>query len=78
MAWGGEGAARGGGWGAGGRRGWGLGGVGSRRWVGTRPRYQIVCLWRCPLASRHGTSRPSVGPNVFWLCQRSPRMTCPV
>ena len=21
---------------------------------------------------------PSVGPNVFWLCQRSPRMTCPV
>ena len=22
--------------------------------------------------------RPSVGPNVFWSCQRSPRMTCPV
>ena len=30
------------------------------------------------LASRHRTSRPSVGPNVFWLCQQSPWMTCPV
>ena len=45
---------------------------------GTRPRYLIVCLWRRLLASRHCTSRPSVGPNVFCLCQRSPRMTCPV
>ena len=43
--------------------------------VGTRPRYSVVCLWRCLLASRHCTFRPSVGPNVFWLCQRSPRMT---
>ena len=46
--------------------------------VGTRPRYLIVCLWRRLLASRHCSSRPSVGPNVFWLCQQSPRMTCPV
>ena len=23
-------------------------------------------------------SRPTMGPNVFWLCQRSPWMTCPV
>ena len=45
---------------------------------GTRPRYLIVCLWRRLLASRHCTVRRSVGPNVFWLCQRSPRMTCPV
>ena len=30
------------------------------------------------LASRHCTFRPSVGPNVVWLCQRSPWMTCPV
>ena len=27
-------------------------------------------------AAHHCTSRPSVGPNVFWLCQRSPWMTC--
>ena len=37
---------------------------------GTRPRYLIVCLWRCLLASRHCSFGPSVGPNVFWLCQR--------
>ena len=46
--------------------GWGGGGV------GTRPR------WLALLASRHCSFGPSVGPNVFWLCQRSPRMTCPV
>ena len=45
---------------------------------GTRPRYLIVCLWRRLLASRQCSFRPSVGPNVFWLCQRSPWMTCPV
>ena len=39
------------------------------------PWYLFVCLWLRLLASRHCTSRPSVGPNVFWLCQRSPRMT---
>ena len=26
------------------------------------------------LASRHCAFRPSAGPNVLWLCQRSPRM----
>ena len=31
-----------------------------------------------PLAFGLCTSRPSVGPNVFWSCQRSPWMTCPV
>ena len=45
---------------------------------GTRPRYLMVCLWRRLLASRHRSFGPSVGPNVFWLCQQSPRMTCPV
>ena len=45
---------------------------------GTRPWCWFVCLWRRPLGSRHCSSRPSVGLNVFWLCQRSPRMTCPV
>ena len=37
-----------------------------------------VWLWRRLLAPRHCSFGPSVGPNVFWLCQRSPRMTCPV
>ena len=46
--------------------------------VGTRPWYWVVCLWQCLLASRHCLFGPSVGPSVFWLCQRSPRMTCPV
>ena len=45
---------------------------------GTRPRCEFVCVWRRLLASRPCASRPSVGPNVFWLCQRSPWMTCPV
>ena len=45
---------------------------------GTRPRCWFACVWRRQLASGHCTSRPSVGPNVFWLCQRSPWMTCPV
>ena len=45
---------------------------------GTRPRCWFVCLWRRLLASRPDTSRPPVGPNVVWSCQRSPRMTCPV
>ena len=40
--------------------------------LGTRPWDSVVCLWRRLLASRHCSSRPSVGPNVFWLCQRSP------
>ena len=35
-----------------------------------------------PLAAPIGLSpmliRTLCGPNVFWLCQRSPRMTCPV
>ena len=29
-------------------------------------------------ASQPLARAPSVGPNVFWLCQQSPRMTCPV
>ena len=45
---------------------------------GTRPWCWFVCLWRRLLASRHCTSQPTVGLNVFWLCQRSPWMTCPV
>ena len=40
--------------------------------LGTRPWCSFVCLWRRLLTSRHCTSRPTVGPNVFWLCQRSP------
>ena len=50
----------------------GGGGLARGQWCGG------VCLWRRRSAPRHGTSGPSVGPNVFWLCQRSPRMTCPV
>ena len=45
---------------------------------GGRPWFWFVCLWRRLLASSHCTFRPSVGPNVFWLCQQSPWMTCPV
>ena len=40
--------------------------------VGTRPWCWFVCLWRRLLASHHCTFRPSVGPNVIWLCQWSP------
>ena len=40
--------------------------------VGTRPWCWFASLWRRLLASRPCTFRPSVGPNVFWLCQRSP------
>ena len=45
---------------------------------GMRPWCWFICLWRRLLASRHCTSRPSVSPNVLWLCRWSPWMTCPV
>ena len=52
-------------------------GLGMEGGGGTRPWFWFVCPWRCPLASSHCRLRPSVGPNVFWSCQRSPWMTCP-
>ena len=54
------------------------GGGGGIEGGGTTPWCWFVCLWRRLLPSRHCTSRPSVGPNVLWLCQWGPRMTCPV
>ena len=49
-------------------RAWGGGGIWHKASVSD-------CL---PLAAPTGLSPLPVGPNMFWLCQRSPWMTCPV
>ena len=55
------------------RMGNGVGGGGLAQGLGIR-----LFAFGGAYCSHHCSFRPSVGPNVFWLCQRSPRMTCPV